>query len=54
MDLVKLIFSHILSFVVMTIFFVGLLSVCNYQIQIVQGQGMQLVNASVADERYRD
>lgn len=38
------------GFIFTLVFLIGALTVCNYQIQIVQGQGMQLIPQAVAQE----
>ena len=52
MEFVGTAVKFLVAFAFTLIFLIGFLSVCNYQIQIVQGQGMQLVPQAVAQDRY--
>lgn len=54
MDTLGTVVKFLVAFVFTLVFLIGFLSVCNYQVQIVAGQGMQLVNAAVAQGHYED
>lgn len=52
MDMFGTVVKFLVAFVFTLVFLIGFLSVCNYQVQIVQGQGMQLVSSAIAQGSY--